>query len=169
MFNSCRGSIKNSIIMKKMILSIAIILVTAGLSVPSAMARELRGGAMSHRPGVEMRGPAHGPRVERPMPRPAIGGRHVAPQYGMRFDRRPSGVVINFGGMNFIYDNGIFYSALSSGYEVVRPRVGMIVPSLPLGHTVVMVGGSRHFTHNGILYSPMRHNGTVVYRIAGFI
>ena len=51
------NSIKNSRIMKKMILSIAIILVTAGLAAPSAMAREMRGDAMSHRPGVEMRGP----------------------------------------------------------------------------------------------------------------
>ena len=43
--------------MKKMILSIAIILVTAGLAAPSAMAREMRGDAMSRSPGVEMRGP----------------------------------------------------------------------------------------------------------------
>ncbi len=168
MFNSWQQH-QNSRIMKKMILSIAIILVTAGLSVPSAMAREMRGGAMSHRPGVEMRGPGHGPRVERPMPRPAIGGHHATPHYGMRFDRRPAGVVINFGGMSFIYNNGIFYSALNSGFEVVRPRVGMIVPSLPMGHTVIMRNGSRHFAHNGILYSPMRRNGIVVYRIAGFI
>ena len=151
--------------MKKMILSIAIILVTAGLAAPSAMAREMRGDAMSHRPGVEMRGPGHGPRVSKPMP--PVGG--TAHRYGMRFDRRPAGVVVNFGGINFIYNNGVFYSAIDRGFEVVRPRIGMIVPSLPMGHTVIIKGGNKHFVHNGILYSPMRRNGTVVFRIAGFI
>ena len=155
--------------MKKLLLSIAIILVTAGLAAPSAMAREMRGGAMSHRPSVEMRGHSHGPRVEKPMPRPVIGGRTITPKYGMRFDRRPSGVVINFGGLSFIYDNGIFYSALNSGFEVVRPRVGMIIPSLPVGHTVIMRNGIKHYAHNGILYTSVRHNGSMMFRIAGFI
>ena len=155
--------------MKKLLLSIAIILVTAGLAAPSAMAREMRGGAMSHRPSVEMRGPSHGPRVEKPMPRPVIGGHKATPKYGMRFDRRPAGVVVNFGGISFIYDNGVFYSALNSGFEVVRPRVGMIVPSLPAGHSMITLSGIKHYVHNGILYSPVRHNGSMMFRIAGFI
>ena len=155
--------------MKKLIFSIAIILVTAGLATPSAMAREMRGGAMSHRPGVEMRGPVSGPRVERPMPRPIIGGHKVAPSYGMRIDRRPAGVTVNFGGLSFIYDNGVFYSTLNNGFEVVRPSVGMIVPSLPTGHSMIMRNGIQHYMHNGILYSPVRHNGSIMFRIEGFI
>ena len=155
--------------MKKMLLSIAIIMVAAGLAAPSAMARGMRGGAFSHRPGVEMRGaPVHGPRVVKPMA--PMGGRPVAHRYGMRFNSRPAGVVVNFGGVNFIYNNGIFYSAIKRGYEVVRPSIGMIVPSLPVGHTVIMrPGGIKHFAHNGILYTPMRRGGTVVFRLAGFI
>ena len=153
--------------MKKMILSIAILLVSAGLASPSAMARNGRGGAMSHRPSVEMRGPGHGPRVVKPMP--PVGGRPAAMHYGMRLASRPSGVVVNFGGLSFIYSNGVFYSAIDRGYEVVRPRVGMIVPSLPAGHTVMVRNGAKHYIHNGIIYSPMHRDGTIVFRIAGFI
>ena len=153
--------------MKKMILSIAIILVTAGLAAPSAMARSGRGGAMSHRPSVEMRGPSHGPRVVKPMP--PVGGRPAAMHYGMRLASRPSGIVVNFGGVSFIYDNGVFYSSIGREFEVVRPSVGMIVPSLPVGHTVMMRNGAKHYVHNGIIYSPMHSNGRVVFRIAGFI
>ncbi len=151
--------------MKKMILSIAILLVTAGLAAPSAMARTGRGGAMSHRPSVEMRGPGHGPRVVKPMP--PVGGRPM--HYGMRIASRPSGVVVNYGGISFIYSNGVFYSTIGSEFEVVRPRVGMIVPSLPMGHTVMMRGGTKHFIHNGVIYSPISHRGRTMFRIAGFI
>ncbi len=153
--------------MKKMILSIAILLVTAGLASPSAMARTLRGGAMSPRPSVEMRGPGHGPRVVKPMP--PVGGRPAPMRYGLRIASRPSGTVLNYGGVSFIYSDGIFYSAIGRGYEVVRPRVGMIVPSLPIGHTVMMRNGVRHYVHNGVIYSPLRQSGRLVFRIAGFI
>ena len=153
--------------MKKMILSIAIILVSAGLAAPQAMAREMRGGVKSHRPGVEMRGPGHGPRVDKPMP--PVGGRHIGHPSGMRLASRPAGVVINYGGLTFIYNDGVFYRAIDRGYEVVNPRVGMIVPTLPMGHREIIHKGTRHFAHNGILYSPVRHNGTIVFRIAGFI
>ena len=153
--------------MKKMILSIAILLVTAGLAAPSAMARTGRGGAMSLRPSVEMRGPGHGPRVGKPMP--PVGGRPGAMHYGMRLASRPSGIVVNFGGVNFIYSNGVYYSAIGHEFEVVRPHVGMIVPSLPVGHTVMMRNGIKHYLHNGVIYSPMHRNGRVVFRIAGFI
>lgn len=153
--------------MKKLLLSIAILLVTAGLAAPSAMARDRRGGAMSHRPSVEMRGPGHGPRVAKPMP--PVGGRPAPVHYGMRMTSRPSGVMLNFSGVSFIYDNGVFYSVLDRGFEVVRPRVGMIVPSLPMGHSVIIRNGAKHYVHNGIIYSPMHRNGTIVFRIAGFI
>ena len=153
--------------MKKMIFSIVIILVTAGLTSPQAMARGTRGGASSNRSRVEMRGPGHGPRVSKPQP--PIGGHSGKMHYGMRFTHRPAGVAVNFGGVSFIYDNGVFYSVINSGYEVVRPQIGMIVPSLPVGHTVITRNGSKHFVHNGVMYSPMRRNGIVVYRVAGFI
>lgn len=151
--------------MKKMILSIAILLITAGLAVPSAKARTMRDGAMSHRPSVEMRGPSHGPRVVKPLP--PVGGRPM--HYGMRLASRPSGIVVNHGGLSFIYDNGVFYSSIGREFEVVRPCVGMVVPSLPTGHTVMMRNGAKHYIHNGVIYSPMHRNGTVVFRIAGFI
>jgi len=153
--------------MKKLLLSIAIILVTAGLAAPSAMARSMRGGVMSHRPSVEMRGPVHGPRVVKPMP--PVGGRPAPVHYGMRLMDRPSGVVVNFGGINFIYSNGVFYSAIDRGFEVVRPRVGMIVPSLPMGHSVIIRNGAKHYVHNGVIYSPMHRNGMIVFRVAGFV
>lgn len=153
--------------MKKMIFSIVIILVTAGLASPSAMARGMRGGASSNRSRVEMRGPGHGPRVSKPQP--PIGG-HVGPMhYGMRFTHRPVGVAVDFRDVNFIYDNGVFYSRIRGGYEVVRPQIGMIVPSLPMGHTVIIKNGRKHFVHNGIMYSPTRRNGITVFRVEGFI
>jgi hypothetical protein len=159
--------------MKKMIFSIAIVLVSIGLTTTPAMARTGRGGAMSHRPSiVEARGPHHGPRVEKRMavrPMVPVGGRHIAHPIGMRFNARPAGVVLSFGGVNFIYNNGIFYSAIDRGFEVIRPRVGMIVPSLPVGHSVMMRNGARYYVHNGVIYSPMHRGGTRVFRVAGFI
>ena len=151
--------------MKKLLLSIAILLVTAGLAAPSAMARTVRGGAMSHRPSVEMRGPGHGPRVVKPMP--PVGGRPM--HYGMRIASRPSGIIVNYGGLSFIYSNGVFYNSIGREFEVVRPRVGMIVPSLPMDHTVMVHKGAKHYLHNGVIYSPMHRNGRVVFRIVGFI
>lgn len=160
--------------MKKMILSIAIALGSIGLISTPAMARETRSGAMSHRPTVEMRGHNHGPRVEKravrhmvPSVRPSV--RPVSRPIGMRLSARPAGIVVNFGGVNYIYDNGIFYSTLNRGYEVIRPHVGMIVPSLPVGHTVIIRNNIRHFAHNGILYRPMRRGASIVYRVEGFI
>ena len=111
--------------MKNIFLSIAILLVTAGLAAPSAMARTMRGGAISHRPSVEMRGPGH--------------------------------------------DNGVYYSSIGREYEVVRPQVGMIVPSLPMRHSVMMRNGSRHYIHNGVIYRPIHRNGNVTFRVVGFI
>ena len=89
--------------------------------------------------------------------------------YGMRLASRPSGIVVNFGGVSFIYDNGVFYSSIGREFEVVRPSIGMIVPSLPVGHTVMMRNGAKHYIHNGIIYSPMHSNGRVMFRITGFI
>lgn len=156
--------------MKKMILSIAIVLGSIGLISTPAMARNMRGGAMSHRPLVESRGSNHGPRVDKKAIRPMTPAvRPVARPIGMRLSARPAGIVLSFGGVNFIYDNGVFYNVLGNSYEVVRPRVGMIVPSLPLGHTVIMRNNIRHFAHNGILYRPLHHGSSIVYRVEGFI
>ena len=153
--------------MKNIFLSIAILLVTAGLAAPSAMARTMRGGAISHRPSVEMRGPGHGPRVGKPMP--PVGARARAMHYGMRLASRPSGVVLNYGGVSFIYDNGVYYSSIGREYEVVRPQVGMVVPSLPMRHSVMIRNGSRHYIHNGVIYRPIHRNGNVTFRVVGFI
>ena len=88
---------------------------------------------------------------------------------GMRIASRPSGIIVNYGGLSFIYSNGVFYNSIGREFEVVRPRVGMIVPSLPMGHTVMMRKGAKHYIHNGVIYSPMHRNGRVVFRIVGFI
>jgi len=157
--------------MKKMILSIVIVLMSIGLTAPSAMARGMRNGAISHRPVVvDNRGIGHGPRVDKVKVRPhaPIGGRPVM-HYGMRVASRPTGIVLNFGGLSFIYSNGFFYSAIDRGFEVVRPRIGMIVPSLPVGHTVIMRNNIKHFTHNGVIYRPIRHGNSWRYRVEGFI
>ena len=95
--------------------------------------------------------------------------RPVPVNYGMRVATRPVGVSISFGGVNFIYDNGIFYNTALGGWEVIRPRVGMIVPSLPTGYSVVMRNGVRHYAHNGVLYSPVHSTAGMRYRVAGFL
>lgn len=165
--------------MKNRFFSIAIVLVGIGLATTPAMAREMRDGAMSHRPVVEARGSNHGPRVEK-----RVAVRHMSPSVrpsvrpvvhpsarpiGMRLSARPAGIALSFGGVNFIYDNGVFYSVLGRSFEVIRPSVGMIVPSLPVGHTVIMRNNIRHFAHNGILYRPLRNGSSIVYRVEGFI
>jgi len=153
--------------MKKIILSIAIVMMGAGLASSTAEARDMRGGAPSHRPRVEMRGPGHGHQVSKPQP--PVGGRPGRMHYGSRVHNRPHGVAINYGGVSFIYSDGMFYNMIDRGYEVVRPSIGMIVPSLPTRHSVIMRDGRRHYTHDGVIYSPMRQGGTVVFRVVGFM
>lgn len=157
--------------MKKMILGIVIALMSIGLTTTSAEARVMRGGAMSHRPVIDNRGASHGPRVHKTVVHTMapVGVRPATMHYGMRLATRPAGIVVNFGGLSFIYNDGIFYSVLNNGFEVVRPTIGMIVPSLPVGHTVIMRNNIKHFTHNGVIYRPVRRSGTWVYRVEGFI
>ncbi|MBI3369958.1 MAG: hypothetical protein HY021_16330 [Burkholderiales bacterium] len=83
----------------------------------------------------------------------AHGHAHYYPNPGWVVHRPPpqSRVVI-WGGVNYSFFDGIWYSPGPRGYVVVRPPYGVVVAELPLFRTAVVVGGLTYLYANGVYY-----------------
>lgn len=87
----------------------------------------------------------------------AIGAAVAAP---------PRGYVPVYVGANpYYYYGGVYYQPASTGYVVVAPPVGVIVPNLPPGSTSMVVNGVTHFVFNGTHYLPVMVNGVTEYQV----
>jgi hypothetical protein len=67
-------------------------------------------------------------------------------------------VMVSIGGVHYHYYNGMYYRPRHSGYIMVTPPIGIIVPALPPGHVRVMIGSIPYYRYEGIYYLPMEHN-----------
>ena len=61
-------------------------------------------------------------------------------------------VVVNYGGLRYHYYGGLYYRYYNGSYLVVNPPVGIIIESLPQGHTRVVVGTSVYYYYVGNFY-----------------
>ncbi len=61
-------------------------------------------------------------------------------------------ISISLGGLLFYYSDGIYYRHHRSGYIVIVPPIGLIVPVLPLGYTVFHVRGSTYYYYADVYY-----------------
>ncbi|MDD2382829.1 MAG: hypothetical protein PHN18_01425 [Sulfurospirillaceae bacterium] len=88
---------------------------------------------------------------------------YVEPHYRMVLppERRSGWVIYNlpsaafilaFGGITYYYHEGIFYHPSRGAYIVVNPPLGMIVPSLPMGYSMVRVYNRDYFFYDNIYY-----------------
>lgn len=84
--------------------------------------------------------------------------------------RRPHGVVIHHNHIPYIYSNGRYYCDRGGSYVVVRPSIGMIVPSLPYGYVKVKrPHGRTGYAFGGVVYEKITSNGAFKFKIVGFL
>ncbi|WP_298456430.1 DUF6515 family protein [uncultured Prevotella sp.] len=88
-----------------------------------------------------------------------------APPHG-----RPPGVVIHHNHRPYIYSHGRYYCDRGGTYVVVKPSIGMIVPSLPTGYvTVKRPHGRIVYAFGGVVYEKITSNGAFKFKIVGFL
>jgi len=67
--------------------------------------------------------------------------------------RLPAGYCsIVAGGLSFLYCAGLFYKYTPSGYVIVTPPVGAVVPALPVGYTTVVINGVAYYYYSYTYY-----------------
>jgi hypothetical protein len=90
----------------------------------------------------------------------AIGAAVAAPPRGYR--------TVYVGASPYAYYGGTFYRPASSGYVVVAPPVGVVVPMLPPGAVVTTVNGVTVYVVNNVYYQPVFASGVTQYRVVVF-
>ena len=71
----------------------------------------------------------------------------------MMFPKNCCGVVtVTFRGGRYWYHSGVWFVPAGPGYVVARPPVGIVVPALPPGATVVYVGDVPYYYANDVYY-----------------
>lgn len=73
-------------------------------------------------------------------------------------------MTLSLGGLLYYFTDGIYYRRHSSGFIVVMPPVGLIVPVLPLGYTVFQLHGSTYYYYDNVYY--VRDTAHQAYRVA---
>ena len=77
--------------------------------------------------------------------------------------RLPFGAVsLNFGNRYYHYYNGIYYRPYNSGYAIVEPPIGIIVPTLPYGAAHIIIGSHPYYHYGNIYYAPYGNRYKVV-------
>lgn len=62
-------------------------------------------------------------------------------------------VVVNHNGVRLHYNSGLYYRYNRGRYIVVTPPIGIRIGVLPVGHTVIMIGGYRYYYYQGCYYT----------------
>jgi hypothetical protein len=79
--------------------------------------------------------------------------------------RLPFGAIsLNFGNHYYHYYNGIYYRPYSSGYVIVEPPIGIIVPALPYGSAYIVIGSHPYYRYGNAFYAPYGNRYRVVER-----
>ncbi|XQW85119.1 DUF6515 family protein [Thalassotalea piscium] len=63
-----------------------------------------------------------------------------------------NGIALGFGGVSYIFNNGLYYRHLDKGYTVVRPPIGLKISLLPKGYERIIIMGSSYYFFQGIYY-----------------
>jgi hypothetical protein len=75
------------------------------------------------------------------------------PPIGESIPALPQGAVaLDFQGLKFFFQGGVWYQASDSGYVIVDPPTGIALQALPPGATTLSVGGVPYFHAKGIYY-----------------
>jgi hypothetical protein len=72
---------------------------------------------------------------------------------GMRTDRLPEGCHrVNFHNHPYFYFEGVYYDSQPWGYAIIAPPIGVVVPELPPGAEIMVVGGTVYYYAGGVFY-----------------
>lgn len=76
-------------------------------------------------------------------------------KYGHVVHRLPPGYrTIRYGGLSYLYCEGLFYRYTPAGYVIIEPPRGALVPSLPPGYTTVVVEHRPYYYYADTYYVP---------------
>lgn len=101
--------------------------------------------------------------IVRVLPRP------VAPlpphrRPGYRIPRLPAlSLTLSVGGIVYFYHDYLFYRHYPTGYVVVAPPLGALVPTLPVGYVVIFTLGRYYYVYENTYY--IWDDGVVAYRV----
>lgn len=71
----------------------------------------------------------------------------------------PRSNVVVWGGANYRFHEGVWYSPGARGWVVVRPPFGVVINDLPLFRTAVVIGGLTYLYANGVYYRERGEGG----------
>tara|TARA_R110002012_G_C11636005_1_gene610199 strand:- start:1086 stop:1799 length:714 start_codon:yes stop_codon:yes gene_type:complete len=90
----------------------------------------------------------HAPSVHKPVVK-----KRVVYKTGALVRKAPvNSISLRFGGVSFVFHEGLYYRHVKQGYKVVRPPVGLRVGYLPAGYERIVVRGSAYYFAQGIYY-----------------
>jgi hypothetical protein len=85
------------------------------------------------------------------------------PRRNAVFNAAPtSSLTVNFGGINFRYDRGIYYKPYRNTFMVAAAPIGIRVRQLPIDYRVVMVYNRPYYYYNGTYYENANQHEYVV-------
>lgn len=109
-------------------------------------------------------GPKH---LKNPKPKKP---RHKEKRPAPKPRKRPAGVVVNYNRVPYIYSQGRYYRDRGGTYVLVKPLIGMIVPSLPSGYVKVKRPyGKIGYAFGGVIYEKIASHGGFKFKIVGFM
>jgi len=95
----------------------------------------------------------------RPLQRPRYwvppGAKPLPPYYRPGYVTRtlPNvAITLTLGSLLFYYADGIYYRHHDSGFVVIAPPIGLIVPVLPMGYTVFYLRGITYYYYADVYY-----------------
>lgn len=96
--------------------------------------------------------------------------KHKEKRHAPKPRRRPAGVVVHYNRVPYIYSQGRYYRDRGGTYVLVKPLIGMIVPSLPSGYVKVKRPyGKIGYAFGGVVYEKVTSNGAFKFKIVGFM
>lgn len=97
--------------------------------------------------------------------------RKVVVVAGTRVKKRPQkSIVIYHKNIPYYYVDGVFYKFVDKVYEVIRPKIGMIVPELPKEGVVEMrVEDELFYVYDGVMYKEVPTKQGIQFEVRGFI
>lgn len=102
--------------------------------------------------------------------KPAIAHKRVVYKTGAVLRKKPvNGIALRFGGVSFLFNNGLYYRHLDKGYTVVRPPIGLKISLLPKGYERIIIMGSSYYFFQGIYYVYDAGNYRVIDEPASFV
>lgn len=90
---------------------------------------------------------------------------------GNRIKVRPvRSVVIYYKSVPYLYADGIYYKSVDKEYEVIKPQIGMIVPTLPKkGIKKIKIKDEMFYSYDDVLYKKIVTADGIKFEVQGFV